>query len=391
MGTLDPFSHIDPSQIISKYDDWILFTLLIFFFWSVIGIALRKKFEDSRHLRVMVTSIALMFAVGTYYSIYKGWLNFNFQSLGFFGVVFIFIIIFFILYGLFRGYGISLAKSFFLSYVLFYMSLWALSPNIFHTIADFSPLINLILLILFLYSLFKTISGFFSLSKEDPSNLSEELYGYSQKNNKQNREEKAELKYESKNIKKKTEKATKKEYKSIDEIYNKINEIRKMLGEKGNSLNKNDLQNISKDLTEIGSQEKILYKNLRYVNNHVYHYGKKHKKDIKELEIRFHQASNIHQRSELAKEIEYQKLMIKSLKFLEQYENKIIEMLKTFNQLLSRSIETLKRHYPKDALHYLEKSQMVLREIRYIYKKEKFIEEDLIHYDKKLIKNIQNR
>ena len=47
---LDPFNRIQLGPFITKYQDWIFFTLLLFFFWAVAGIALRKKFEQSRYL-----------------------------------------------------------------------------------------------------------------------------------------------------------------------------------------------------------------------------------------------------------------------------------------------------------------------------------------------------
>ena len=51
---LDPFNRIHPGQFISEYSDWILFTLLLFFFWAVVGISLKKHFEQSRYLRVLI-------------------------------------------------------------------------------------------------------------------------------------------------------------------------------------------------------------------------------------------------------------------------------------------------------------------------------------------------
>jgi hypothetical protein len=78
---------------------------LLFFFWAVVGIALKKKFGESKHLRVLVTSVSLMLAVGTYYSIYREWLHVSLQSFGLFGAILLFVVIFFIIFGLMRGYG----------------------------------------------------------------------------------------------------------------------------------------------------------------------------------------------------------------------------------------------------------------------------------------------
>ena len=95
---LEPFKRIQPGQFISQYSDRIIFTLLLFFFWAVAGISLREKFEESRYLRVLITAVALIISIGTYFSIYNGWLHLSLQGLGFFGAVLLFIIIFFIVY-----------------------------------------------------------------------------------------------------------------------------------------------------------------------------------------------------------------------------------------------------------------------------------------------------
>ena len=57
---LEPFNRIQPGPFISQYSDWIIFTLLLFLFWAVAGISLRKRFEESRYLRVLVTASCLI-------------------------------------------------------------------------------------------------------------------------------------------------------------------------------------------------------------------------------------------------------------------------------------------------------------------------------------------
>jgi len=136
---LDPFTRIQLGPFISRYSDWILFTLLLFFFWAVAGIALKKRFEETRYLRALVTSTALMLSVGTYYSIYRGWLHLSLQGLGLFGAVLLFIVVFFIIFGLMRGYGMRTSNALSLGFALFYISLWAVIPNILYTIHENLP------------------------------------------------------------------------------------------------------------------------------------------------------------------------------------------------------------------------------------------------------------
>ncbi len=172
---LAPFRNISPGQFISRYSDWILFTLLIFFFWSVITIALKKRFGESKAFRVLATSTALMLSVGTYYMIYKGKLHLSLEGLGMFGAMLILIIIFFILFGLQRNFGMKVSISLPLGFVLFYISIFALTPNIMTNIQNIFPLAKPIMAILFAISLFRLITAFFRHSKPNLLNIGKEI------------------------------------------------------------------------------------------------------------------------------------------------------------------------------------------------------------------------
>jgi len=43
----DPYSKIGPGPFAARYQDWIIFTLLLFFFWAVVGIALKRRFAQT--------------------------------------------------------------------------------------------------------------------------------------------------------------------------------------------------------------------------------------------------------------------------------------------------------------------------------------------------------
>ena len=161
----DPFNYIQPGPFISKYSDWITFTLLLVFFVSVAGIALHRHFQENRYLKPLIISVGLILTVGTYYAIFKGWLHLSFQGFGFLGAFLLFIIIFFIAYSLVRAFGVQRSSAISIGYALLYTSLWVASPNIFDTIANKLPIINLVLLILFITSIFKFISAFFRHTK----------------------------------------------------------------------------------------------------------------------------------------------------------------------------------------------------------------------------------
>ena len=101
----DPFLQIHPGRFIQQFSDWIIFTLLLVFFISIAGITLHRRFPDSRYGRPLIISVGLMLAVGVYYSIYKGWLHLSLQGFGLVGAALVILVIFFVVYGMIRGFG----------------------------------------------------------------------------------------------------------------------------------------------------------------------------------------------------------------------------------------------------------------------------------------------
>jgi hypothetical protein len=83
-------------------------------------------------------------------SIIRGW--------GIMGAVLLVIVGGTIPYGLSRGFGLSAKKSFYLTYILFYILSWIQYPQIYFFLADHNlGLINLGLLVFFVVALFKFV------------------------------------------------------------------------------------------------------------------------------------------------------------------------------------------------------------------------------------------
>ena len=234
---LDPFTRIHPGSFISQYSDWILFTCCFFSLWAVAGIALKRRFEESRYLRVrLITSIALALAVGTYYSVYQGWLHLSLQGLGLFGAVLLFIVIFFIIFGLMRGYGLRLSTALPLGFALFYVCLWAVIPNILTTFQNTFPAVNGILIILFVVSVFKVLAAFFRYSRKSPLNTARTIQkpGFLPPDpdvpeiEREEREEKKEMKL----LKKRSMKLTKMEINTVEEIADYLEQMINVIKEK---------------------------------------------------------------------------------------------------------------------------------------------------------------
>ena len=388
---LSPFTRIQPGPFISKYQDWIIFTLLLFFFWAVVGIALKKKFGESKHLRVLVTSVSLMLAVGTYYSIYREWLHVSLQSFGLFGAILLFVVIFFIIFGLMRGYGMHLSNALPLGFALFYISLWAVSPNILHTIQNIFPPFNGILLILFMISIFRIISAFFKYSKKSPLESATDLRKTQVTTDEdiETDREISEDKKESRLLKKKTIKLTRLDLKTIEDIEDYLKQMIALIKEKGNTIDQQEIAQLTSALRQIAKKEDVLKKSMQVIKTHVNAYKAIHRKDIPELEKRLNQTHDKKQRKTIEEEVSYQKRMLQTLDFMQKYESKINEFTQSFNNLLSVAMQRLKSHYPNDALSYLENANTSLQSMKHIYNKQRDYEKYLLKLNKKTIRDLK--
>ena len=303
----------------------------------------------------MTTSLALMLAVGTYYSIYRGWLHLSLQGLGFYGAILLFMVIFMILLGLLRGYGMHLSKALPLTFVLFYVGLWTISPNLIDSIGELFPPLNGLLLILFIVSVIKTITAFFRHSST-PKDVARDLKHTNPApvDEPEIDREISEDKKEAKLLKKKTLRLTNLEINTIEDIEDYIRQMMKVVEDKGNTIDRKEVEELSSGLQNISQKETILRRGMELINKHIHAYRTTHRKDLSELQQRLGEAKNKKQRKEIEEEITYQKRMLEALSFMEKYESRIKEFIDSFNQLLSTAIQKLKGLYPIEALSYLK-------------------------------------
>jgi len=390
---LAPFQNISPGQFISRYSDWILFTLLIFFFWSVITIALKKRFGESKAFRVLATSTALMLSVGTYYMIYKGKLHLSLEGLGMFGAMLILIIIFFILFGLQRNFGMKVSISLPLGFVLFYISLYALTPNVMTNIQNIFQLAKPIMGILFAISLFRLITAFFRHSQPNLLKIGksmEKTYIPPKDEPEINHEIKDDKK-EQKLLKGKTIKLTKMEIRTVDDMENSLEQLIRLIRANDKNISKDETYKISQILRQISQKENILLESMPILKKQAEIYKTKHRKDLVELDKRLRAAiNNPQQQNMIRQEIHFQKQMIETIDFIETYEKKIIEFTQNLNKTLLKAIEKLKTIHPHECLEYLEFGKKELSSMKHIFKKQKDLEKFILRLSKKTIKDLKN-
>jgi hypothetical protein len=393
---LDPFTHIKPGQFISKYSDWILFTLLLVFFISVVGIALHKRFQNNRYLKPLIISVGLMLTFGTYFSIYRGWIHLSLEGLGLFGAFLLFVVIFFIIFGLIRGYGVKVSNALSAGFALFYISLWAIIPNILDNINRIFPLLNFILIILFIASIIKVISSFFHHTRQSPlvaaNALQETKFSTADEveNETEISKEIKDEKKEQKLLKRKTIKLTKTDIKTVKDIESCLEKMIKLIKEEGNSVDQNEIDQLIYYLRQIAKKEAVLKQGLILIQKHVRSYKRLHQKNIPELEKRLSQTKDKKKQKLIQEEIIYQKRMLQALDYLEKYEEKINSFTQSFNRIVYTAMQRVRSKYPNDALSYLERARHSVVHMKHIYEKQKDLEKYLITVDKKTISDLKN-
>ena len=396
---LDPFTYIKPGPFISKYQDWILITLLIFVFWGLIGIGLRKHFKDSKHLRVLVMASSLFTAIVCYYSIYQGWLHFSFQTLGMYGPFLVLMLAFFIVFGLVKAFGMKLNNALPFTYALLYLSLWAVSPNIFDNISDIAPPVNLILLVLFFASIWKVVRGFFHHSRSDASgsmHIADKAIKSLKAPSKDETEAQTQIedetkaeKAEQKHIKKDTLKITDLEIKTIEDIEQNVNRMMQMLHERGDHLSAADADSITHVLQKINQDESILKRGLVEIQREAVAYENEHKKEIAEQRQRHAKTKDPKILKFLTELEKFEAQMFQASKFVEQNEKKIIDFAKSFNQQIQAALMQIKDKNVRSAMNFLGYAKRNLAGMKHIYDKQHQLERYLLKTGRKTIRDLK--
>ena len=390
---LDPFATINLGRFITRYEDWILFTLLLFFFWSIVGLTLSKRFENNKYARALITVIALFFSIGVFMSVYSGWLHLSLQGLGLLGVAILFIVVFFILYGLMRGYNIGKSKAIAFGYVLLYLSIRAVSPNLFDTLLGFFPfgylLLNFIFIacvIITIVSVVKNLGGHTRKLDHAKSVLQRRTVTADDTERDQ---EIADDKKEITLLKGKTLKLTKKELYTLDHIEEQLRVMIDIIRREGSHLLQEDKAELTEALQDIKKNENILWRALKLLEKHVYIYHNKGKKDLIGLQKKLHGTQDKKQRSLVDAEITYQKRMIQALAYLEKYQAKISNLINSFNRFIDLAVERLRTGNQADAVTNLERAHRNLYDLKHIYAEQKSLEKYLLALEKKTVRNLK--
>lgn len=372
---LFPLEQIKPSEFLTQYSEWVYFTLILVFFVSIAGITLRKHF-DKAYVKPLIISVGLMLTVGIFkfkhalIKIFEGW--------GILGTVLLGIVAATIPYGLSRGFGLSGTKSFYLTYILFYILSWAQLPEIYYFLGNNNlGIINLGLLILFFVAIFKVVKfGSPSLSLNTKSKGGSAFEPeIDQEIDVQGDEQKL--------IKQSAEKMTKIEIRTIDDIAESLAEIQRIIESHRNNLPTEERERITRILKEISKREEIFKKSVQKLRKTFKRIGSVDVTQLKEKKERIAKVEG-KEKQILKNEIAADEEKLIFEKKILEFEERLDQYMISFNEHIKQAVEHIRGSlYPYDAKPYLEKARGTLKEMSVILKDIKVLEDKLV----KLIKN----
>ena len=378
---LFPLEQIKPSQVLSQYSEWIYFVLVLVFFVSLSGIALRKHFEKP-YVKPLIIAVGLMLTFSVFR--YRGRLTAIFEGYGILGTILLVVVVGVIPFGLARGFGLPGGKAFYLTYILFYIISWVKFPEMYHILADNNlGLLNLVFLIVFVVAIFKVVK-FGKLPSLGSSNLA----GRSPLRPEISREIEVEGD-ESRLVKKQAGKMTKIEIRSIEDMAEALAEIQQIIGTHKNNLPKEERERIAHILKDISKKEELFNKSVQNLRKLFQRIDIIDLKELQELKERLGKVDD-KEKQIVKAEIREEEEKIRIEKMILEYETRLGQYLNSFNGFLMQAVDHIRGSpYPYDANAPLVRARVVLKDILEMAKGTKALEEKLIRLtksEKKLLK-----
>ena len=377
---LFPFDAIQPSELLSRYSDWIYFFVVFAFFVSIAGITLRKHFSKA-YLKPLIFSVAMFFTIGVFK--YRQSLTVIFEGWGILGAILLVFITATIPYGLCRGFGMTGKKAFYLTYVLFYILSWVKFPEIYYELAERNlGLVNLALLVLCIFSVYKMIK-----SVKSPKRMAEDL----NRANPFKPDIEHELSVQTKEkqmLKRRAGKITAGELHSLDDIASELAEIQRIVEWRKNSLGADERQRISQALRAISKNEALFkgaalelarsFKGIEIMDT----------SELDELKKRLERVSG-KEKHVLQKAINREKEKIRIERAVVDFNAKTDQYLNSLNASLGAASAKMETGYPHDALSHIVRARIIVKDLKEMIKEVDAVENrllQLINLERKLLK-----
>ena len=335
---------------------------MLIFFIAVAGIALQKHFERP-YVRPLIVVVGILLTLAVFRQrqvlalIFEGW--------GTLGTILLVLLVAVIPFGLARGFGLSTSRAFWLTYALFYILAWMHFPVLFDSLADQNlGMINIILLILFIISLwqvlrFKLESG--KLGGQKPNSWASENR-FKSEFKEEDQVENAEIRA----LEKEAIPVTIKELRSIKDIEERLLHCQELVQRRHQSLDRGDREKLASLVQSIIGHESVLkrgterlHKNFQRLAAVDLNQLKKKKNRLKQVEGR--------EKDILKAEVKREEERAKIDVAINEYNSRLNRIIGEFDRQLSIAIKMLQNsRYPGDALPFIASARQVLRDIHMV-------------------------
>lgn len=371
MGSLfQPLLALRPGQILAEYSEWIYFALVVFFFISVAGLALRKHFERP-YVRPLIIVVGLAMAFAVFRNrrilalIFEGW--------GTLGSILLVCLTAAIPFNLARGFGMGKSRAFWLTYILLYLISWAHLPEFYQALADRGlGLVNVVLLLLFIFAVFKLFSSggrgnwgaWAAQEKEDKANLEQET-----------RQDLA----EEKELEQAAAPLTFKEIKSVEDMEAVLRDLEDHLHAAGSGRSRQSHADLIRQVQALSGKEQIFKINLARLDKIFKRLGVADEQQLKEKRTRLKKAKG-EERKILKAELQRQEEIVLIERTVRELERRMAANLKAFDKALAETVRVLRQSpYMRDAAPLVFKAGRELKNVRAIVLSLKDLEERMVH------------
>ena len=335
---------------------------------------MRRHF-DKPYVKPLIVAVGLMLTVGVFR--FKGQMIAVFEGWGILGTILIVLIAATIPYGLCRGFGLAKGKTFYLTYILFYILSWVQFPQVYHALGDRNlGLVNLGLLILFIVSLIKMVKF-----RKSPSAMATDFRNAEPLRpeiDHEIEEEGDEIKV----LKTRGERFTRIEIHTVEDMAESLAEIQRIVESHQNNLPREERLRIARILEEISTKEEILNSGLGNVRKLFGQLGAADSKQFQELKGRMAK-TNGKERKILKAAIKDEEKKLRIEKTIIEFEQKLGQYVNIFNERLGLSLQHIRNSdYPYDAKPYLARARVILKDISEILKEIRVLEEEIIKLTK---------
>lgn len=385
MSMLSPLDNIRPSDLLSQYSEWIYFSLILVFFIAVAGITLRKQY-DKAYVKPLIISVGLMLTVSVF--MMRDKLTMIFQGWGILGTLLLVFVAATIPYGLCRGFGMPASRAFYVVYVLFYILSWVKFPDAYYYLGDHNMgLVNLGLLILFIYAIYKLgptwksktdLASGFSVASPLKKEIGQEIETQD---------------IEVKAIEREETKVAKAELKTITDIEESLVGMIRLIEAHKANLNTQDRKKIADTLKNISKKEELFLKPLRNLKQILKRLRILDDKQFKEMKTRLDRTTG-KEKQVLENEILMEEEKMKAEMGIMALEQRLEQSLNSFNTLVRQAIQILNSTaLPADAIPVLSQARLVLKDTVNIIDEMRRSEDKLLQLtknEKRILKDEKN-